>query len=68
MGEKQLINRDKYPEHLSPADIMEITGLGERAVYGMLKEETPPFKVHFIARKYIIPKHVFFNWFEGVAE
>ena len=64
----QYIDRDSYPENLTPADIKEITGLGRRAVYDMLGQENPPFKVHFIARKYVVPKHVFFNWFEGIEE
>ena len=64
MGEPQFINRDRYPETLGVKEIKEITGLGDRAVYELLGNK-PPFRVIKLGNKFLVPKHVFFNWFEG---
>lgn len=58
-----LINRDEYPEALEPKDIQVILKLGRRQTYELLADA--PFRVLKVGRNYKIPKHVFFNWFEG---
>ena len=55
--------RDKLPESLSPKHIQQILGIGRRQTYELLSE--PPFRVIRLGRKYIIPKHLFFKWFDG---
>lgn len=57
------LNRDNYPESLGPKHIQEILGIGRRQTYELLAK--PPFRVIKLGRKYVIPKHMFFNWFEG---
>ncbi|MFH0067512.1 DNA-binding protein [Peribacillus sp. NPDC056705] len=58
-----LINRNDYPEVLEPKEIQEILKLGRRQTYELLADA--PFRVLKVGRNYKIPKHVFFNWFEG---
>lgn len=63
----QYIDRDSYPETLGVKDIKEITGLGDRPVYELLRDN-PPFRVLKMGNRFLVPKHVFFNWFEGIED
>lgn len=60
---EEYLNRENYPESLDPKNIQEILGIGRRQTYELLAD--PPFRVIKLGRKYVIPKHTFFNWFEG---
>lgn len=62
----EYLKRENFPESLEPKHIQEILDIGRRQTYELLAD--PPFRVLKIGRNYKIPKHVFFNWFEGNSQ